>query len=161
MENHFSVYRFSLDSSQEVDSVLDSIDEVAKGRHLLIYVATYLYNTVKIQNFLHGLNKRFEACEIISLPAERHTDTEIIVFAYDEALNEDAHDVTLKDQLLFATQLKNETLSEKLSDAKHQLVSRYFHDDLTNLPNLYRLRQDLLDDSDFTFVIINIDNFYF
>ena len=55
---------------------------------------------------------------------------------------------------------QNVILKDKLKECKTQLLSRYFTDHLTNLPNLYQLRKDLQDKSDYGLVNIAIDDFY-
>lgn len=42
---------------------------------------------------------------------------------------------------------------------RNKLFSRYFIDHLTNLPNIYQLRNDLDDKSEFCLIVFNIDNF--
>lgn len=51
------------------------------------------------------------------------------------------------------------TLSHELKDAQEALVHQFYTDTLTSLSNLYKLRHDLEQSSDFTLVIVNIDNF--
>ena len=41
---------------------------------------------------------------------------------------------------------------------RNKLFSRYFIDHLTNLPNVYQLRNDLEDQEDYCLIIFNIDN---
>ena len=50
-------------------------------------------------------------------------------------------------------------LSKELRTVRRNLVEQFYTDPLTRLPNLYQLRQDLEEISDFTLIIANIDNF--
>jgi len=50
-------------------------------------------------------------------------------------------------------------MQEELDFTKQKLVDQFYTDHLSSLPNLYKLRSDLEDDSDFTLIILNIDNF--
>jgi len=50
-------------------------------------------------------------------------------------------------------------LSKELRSVRKNLVEQFYTDPLTRLPNLYQLRQDLEEISDFTLIIANIDNF--
>ncbi|MDA7817513.1 bifunctional diguanylate cyclase/phosphodiesterase [Sulfurimonas sp.] len=42
---------------------------------------------------------------------------------------------------------------------RNRLFSRYFIDHLTNLPNIYQLRNDLEDNEEYSLIVFNIDNF--
>jgi len=50
-------------------------------------------------------------------------------------------------------------LSKELRTVRRNLVEQFYTDPLTRLPNLYQLRHDLEEISDFTLIIANIDNF--
>ena len=47
----------------------------------------------------------------------------------------------------------------EIKECKRNLLSRYFTDHLTHLPNLYQLRKDLADNDNAGLIVINIDNF--
>ncbi|MEA3372433.1 MAG: bifunctional diguanylate cyclase/phosphodiesterase [Campylobacterota bacterium] len=158
MNTGFSIHQFSLATSGEVDDLIASVAEIAR-EHLLVHIATYLHNTVMIQNLIHGLTKQFEGVEIVPLHTERDAKTEIIVYTYDDTMLKEEPAALPQDIFLFHSQMQRSRLSEQVAEAKHQLVKRYFIDTLTNLPNLYKLRHDLQENSDYSFVLINIDNF--
>ncbi|AFL67679.1 EAL domain-containing protein [Sulfurospirillum barnesii] len=50
-------------------------------------------------------------------------------------------------------------LTRELELVQQNLVDQFYTDPLTRLPNLYKLRHDLEEENDFTFVLANIDNF--
>jgi len=50
-------------------------------------------------------------------------------------------------------------LKLELSLVRNELFLQYYTDNLTSLPNLYRLRSDIEDSSEFTLIVLNIDNF--
>lgn len=63
----------------------------------------------------------------------------------------------LNNSILEFNNLNVIPLSENKS--RNKLFSRYFIDHLTNLPNIYQLRNDLGDKSEFSLIVFNIDNF--
>jgi len=50
-------------------------------------------------------------------------------------------------------------LEKELSLVRNELILQYYTDNLTSLPNLYRLRSDIEEKDEFTLIILNIDNF--
>ena len=50
-------------------------------------------------------------------------------------------------------------LKLELSLVRNELFLQYYTDNLTSLSNLYRLRSDIEDSTEFTLVVLNIDNF--
>ena len=50
-------------------------------------------------------------------------------------------------------------LSQELVSLRHQLLEQFYTDPLMRLPNLYKLRHDLEELTDFTLIVANIDNF--
>ncbi len=52
-----------------------------------------------------------------------------------------------------------ENLKKELGLARNELLLQYYTDNLTSLPNLYKLRYDIEESLDFTLIVLNIDNF--
>jgi len=50
-------------------------------------------------------------------------------------------------------------IQKELDHVNKKLVDQFYTDHLSSLPNLYKLRSDLEDQSDFTLIFLNIDNF--
>ncbi len=50
-------------------------------------------------------------------------------------------------------------LEKELSLVRNELILQYYTDNLTSLPNLYRLRSDIEEKDEFTLIVLNIDNF--
>lgn len=50
-------------------------------------------------------------------------------------------------------------LSKELRHAQNSLLNQFYTDPLTSLSNLYKLRYDLEESTNFTLIIVNIDNF--
>ncbi|MBU4024141.1 diguanylate cyclase, partial [bacterium] len=65
----------------------------------------------------------------------------------------------MSDAIVHELFLQNKNQNAALDDYRNKLFSRYFTDHLTNLPNMYKLRKDLDEYENFSFIIINIDNF--
>ncbi|MDD3343468.1 MAG: bifunctional diguanylate cyclase/phosphodiesterase [Sulfurospirillaceae bacterium] len=63
----------------------------------------------------------------------------------------------MNKELMFEQRCKQ--LSTELETTRKTLIEQFYIDPLTSLPNLYKLRHYLENNSDFTFVIVNIDNF--
>jgi len=50
-------------------------------------------------------------------------------------------------------------IKDELAVSKKELLKRYFTDHLTQFPNHYKLRDELEQNKDFSFIVIHIDNF--
>ncbi len=50
-------------------------------------------------------------------------------------------------------------IKKELNFARSRLLLQYYTDNLTSLPNLYKLRSDIEESLDFTLIVLNIDNF--
>ena len=50
-------------------------------------------------------------------------------------------------------------LETELKETKEKLISQFYYDHLSSLPNLYKLRSDLENNDNFTLILLNIDNF--
>lgn len=161
-KNSYQSYYFSLTSSQEIDEVVDAIRKNAKG-HLVVYLASYMHNTVLFHNLSTTLEKSFPNITLHLLPNNKTNPTELIVYTYEGTMLEELsydENKTAIENLVFFDQVKNSlTIKQELLKTRSELVKRYFVDSLTQLPNHYQLRHDL-DEADLsTFVVIHIDNF--
>lgn len=68
--------------------------------------------------------------------------------------------MTQREKDLSRKQYKEcQQIKEELDSSKRELIKRYFTDHLTQLPNHYKLRDELEQNKDFTFIVIHIDNF--
>ncbi len=52
-----------------------------------------------------------------------------------------------------------EDIKKELNFARSRLLLQYYTDNLTSLPNLYKLRSDIEESLEFTLIVLNIDNF--
>lgn len=153
-------HHFSITTSTEVDETIKAITLCA-DTHLLVHIASYMHNTVMIHNLCSELEKKFPSIEIFHFPALKDEATRITLFTYSD---ETAHAIAEKELAvpqLALNQISQQSLqlNEQLETTKSELFKRYFTDSLTGLPNLYQLREDLIDDQDKTLIILNVDNF--
>ncbi len=154
----FSVFDYRVESAHDVDSVVEAIIPHVRT-HMLLHVASYLHNTVLVQSLVQKLSKQFEDAKIVLLGAERDAGTTVTLFTSDDDFFFERDDKELTHRLLSTLHAENETLTKSFKQCQEQMVRRHFIDPLTDLPNLYQLRSDLLDNDECTFVVINIDNF--
>jgi diguanylate cyclase (GGDEF)-like protein len=154
----FSVFDYEVSSAHDVDTLLDVIAPQMQ-KHVLAHVSSYLHNTVMVQTLVQKFSKKFPDAEVILLSAERDEGTRLTVYTCeDPCLHEHDHG-GLSNRALAVYRNANEKLSTDLQTCQQQVIRRHFVDPLTNLPNLYQLRNDLHDNEECTFVVINIDNF--
>lgn len=153
----YQSYYYTLRSSQEIDNVVAKIASKS-GSCLLVYLASYMQNTVLFHNLKTTLEKTFPKLRLHVVPNIKDNPTELIVFTYknEETLCED---VEAEHTLLFKEARHNIQARQDLYEAKNELVKRYFLDSLTRLPNHYQLRHDLDAEDTYTYIVVHIDNF--
>ncbi len=158
MAKPFSVSDYHIESSHEVDAVVEAIAE-APDEPLLVQIASYMHNTVMVQSLIHKLSKRFPGTGFVMLEAERDAGTTVTVYTGGGKWAGDRDPLSVSNRILRYYRGEEETLAHHLQICKEQVLRRHFIDPLTNLPNLYQLRDDLDQNPESTFVAINIDNF--
>jgi diguanylate cyclase (GGDEF)-like protein len=158
MERPFRVDDYHIDSSRDVDAIVEEIAEKAESR-MLVQIASYMHNTVMVQSFVHKLAKRFPAASVVLLAAERGAGTTVTVYTGSEAWVDDTDPLVISGEIVRYYRDEHDTLEHHLEVCKEQVLRRHFIDPLTNLPNLYQLRDDLDTEEEHTFIVINIDNF--
>lgn len=149
-----NIHNFALTSSIEVPGVIEELSGLEK-ENILIHVVSYIHNTVLVQNFKNEINKLMPDAKIVFLKHEDKKTT--YVTAYEISKDVDAGSIS--DEIL--NQLYMESIQKDIiiSEYRNKLFSRYFTDHLTNLPNVYKLRNDLEEHEDYALVVFNIDNF--
>ena len=155
-----NTHNFSITTSADVEATIKAIIPCAE-EHMFVHIASYMHNTVMIHNLCSDLEKKFPDIEILHFPALKDDPTLITLFTYsDLTANKIAEKEFLLPQFtLNQVSQKNIELTEHLETTKAELFKRYFTDSLTGLPNLYQLREDLIDDNDKTLIVLNVDNF--
>lgn len=150
----FMVKSFSLTSSSEVLDIVEQVKQF-QSQEILIHISSYLHNTVLVQSLKTQLTKTLPKARIVLLRHEDKEITSLELFMLEDELNTQE----MSDAIVHELFLQNKNQNVALDDYRNKLFSRYFTDHLTNLPNMYKLRKDLDEYEDFSFIIINIDNF--
>jgi diguanylate cyclase (GGDEF)-like protein len=158
MEQPFQVYDYHIDSSHDVDAVVEEIAQIAEKR-LLVQIASYMHNTVMVQSLVHKLAKRFPQGGVVFLGADRGAGTTVTVYTGSDAWVKESDPLSISSEVVRYFREEYDTIAVHLQICKEQVLRRHFIDPLTNLPNLYQLRDDLDTEEEHTFIVINIDNF--
>ncbi|MGE4418646.1 MAG: EAL domain-containing protein [Sulfurimonas sp.] len=145
---------FKLESSSEIQKIIANIENLKK-ENILVHIISFMHNTVLVQNLKNELNKLFPDAKIVLLKHDEKTNTRLIIYSLKKEINKQ----DISDEI--AKELYTQTAQNKrnIKDYRNKLFSRYFTDHLTNLPNTYKLRNDLDEFKEFALVVFNIDNF--
>lgn len=152
--NLLEVTNLSLSSSSEVIQTVEKIKHI-KSESILIHIVSFMHNTVLSKNLQKAILNVFPHAQIVLLKHENKSKTLLSVFT----LNKKIENADISNEILNELHLENKTKSTSIKSYRDQLFTRYFTDNLTNLPNIYQLRKDLHDNENFSLVLINIDNF--
>ena len=154
-EKNLEIHSFTLASSSDVGFVVFEVTKL-EATQLVVHILSYIHNTVLVQTLRRELEKKFENIEIVYIKHDDKNSTQLNVYT----LHQTDTELDIHNSIIHLLHLKNSTNEEKLLRCRKDLLSRYFTDHLTNLPNVYKLRKDL-QDSDGTsgLVLIKVDNF--
>ena len=157
---NINTYHFSIETSADIDKTVKEILPCA-DTFMVAHVASYMHNTVMIHNLCSELEKKLPNIEIVHLPLRKEEATLITLYTYDEKTAKEIETKELSIPHLMLNQLHQQkiVLDDQLQVTREELFKRYFTDSLTGLPNLYQLREDLIDDKDRTLIVLNVDNF--
>jgi len=153
-KNILEIKEFILESSSEVEKTVSEISQLSIN-HLLIHVYSVIHNTVLVQNLKQELSRRVNNAQVSLLKHNDRTTTKVIVYQYRGEVFEQ----NLESAILNDLYTKNQDLSSNLQECKTEFLSRYFTDNLTHLPNLYRLRKDLHDNDNGSLISVVVDGF--
>jgi len=153
-QENLTINDFILTSSSEVDETVRGVGALA-GEALLIHISSYIHNTVLVQNLKTQLEKKVPHAKLVLLKSDDKTKTYVSVFSLDNSVARE----DMSDEVLKRLELDYKAQKEVLRRCKHDLLSRYFTDNLTHLPNIYQLRKDLQENDEAGLVVLNIDNF--
>jgi len=145
---------FILTSSTEVNETVSKVRNIEK-KNILMHIVAYIHNTVLVQNLKSELEKVLPHAKIVLLNHDNKTKTYLLLYTMDEDIGEK----NICDEVLRRLHLENSSKEDSIKEYRNQLFSRYFTDNLTNLPNMYQLRKDLDENEDAGLVIISLDNF--
>ncbi|MGE4397708.1 MAG: GGDEF domain-containing protein, partial [Sulfurimonas sp.] len=148
------VNSFKLESSREIQGVIRDLEKVNKD-NVLVHIISFIHNTVLVQSLKNELAKVLPNAKIVLLKHEDKTKTQLTIYS----LKKEIDPQNLSDEI--AKELYTRAVEESASvkEYRNKLFSRYFTDHLTNLPNTYKLRNDLDEFKEFSLVVFNIDNF--
>lgn len=148
------IKEYLLESSSEVEKTVSEIAEL-DCKNMLVHVYSIIHNTVLVQNLKQELTKRVSNADVVLLKHDDRTKTRVVVYGYYM----DSPKEELQGKILNTLNDKNHEISKELQQCKTEFISRYFTDNLTHLPNLYKLRKDLGDSEESTLINIIIDDF--
>jgi diguanylate cyclase (GGDEF)-like protein len=154
--NLFRTHFFTVNSSSDIHPLITQINQSSKYKSIaLIHINAYIHNTVLVHNFKHELSEIFPDLNIVELHHENKNEVLITLFTYKEEASSDP----LEHSIIHQLSHENKKLELALSESKKQLLDRFYTDALSNLPNLYKLRNDLEKNHDCNLIVLNIDNF--
>ncbi len=154
--NPFLTHFFTVKSSSDVHPLISNIIQATQSKSIaLIHINAYIHNTVLVQNFKHKLLEIYPNLNIIELHYDNKNEVLITLFTHKEETSNNPIEHSIIHQLSY----ENRQLEQALSDNKKQLLERFYTDTLSNLPNLYKLRNDLENSYNSNLIILNIDNF--
>jgi len=145
---------FTLTSSSDVELIVKKVHRLQK-KHMIMHIVSFIHNTVLVQSLKNELRKEFPNVTISFIKHDDKAQTLLNVFS----IQTPQEDNTLQDLVLSELYQEYKIKDETAQNCRHQLLSRYFTDHLTNLPNVYQLRKDLQSEEDYGLVLIKIDNF--
>ena len=146
---------FSIESSSEVGGVLDNFRKV-ENDIVLIHIVSFIHNTVLVQNLITEISKILPNTKIVLLKHADKSKTDISIYKLSKDIDID----NLSNEILRELHDESSSKDVTITEYRNKLFSRYFTDNLTNLPNTYKLRNDLDEHKDFALVVFNIDNFH-
>ncbi|NOQ31894.1 MAG: EAL domain-containing protein [Helicobacteraceae bacterium] len=152
--NNLKITTFSLEHSTEVNSIVDEILQV-ELKNTLVHISSYMLNTVLVQTLKSTLQEKLPNSKISCVHSEDRSKTVVTLYGVDAL--EDGQDIS--DIVLAQLHNNYDEQALSLKKSKNNLLESYFRDDLTHLPNIYRLRKDLLENAEAGLIILNIDNF--
>ena len=154
IENELKIDTYFLNSSSDVSATIETITRL-KNRDRVIHILSFIHNTVLVQTLKKELQKVFPETTVALVKHQDKTQTMVNVYS----LNTQEEDADINAMVLDAMHIDYLSKDESAQKCRNQLFSRYFTDHLTNLPNVYQLRKDIEESTDYGLVLIKIDNF--
>lgn len=155
MPQPFDIFTFHLESSTEVDTVVKKLSSVA-SEYNIVHIHAYIHNSVMVQSLKKAIEAKYPDAIIALIKIEKDAPTSVSLFTCKLCQKEE---ISLENELISQLSTQNSHLQNELANSRSTMLKRYFIDTLTNLPNLYQLRQDLSEIENATYILINIDNF--
>jgi diguanylate cyclase (GGDEF)-like protein len=152
--NMLEINNFTLTSSRDVQEILANVKNIDK-ENILIHIVSFIHNTVLVQTLKNDLSSIFPQAKIVLLKHSDKTKTELTIYS----TNKEIENQDIENEMLRELYLQSSDKDFSIREYRNKLFSRYFTDHLTNLPNTYKLRNDLDEYKHFALVVFNIDNF--
>lgn len=146
---------FTLHSSSDIHPLITQISETS-GTVSLIHISAFIHNTVLVQNLKRDLLHKFPELEIIELHHHSKNEVQVTLFTTQ---TQTSHQSPIVHTILNQLSHECKALDTRLEENKEKLLQRFYTDSLSNLPNLYKLRNDLEKNHSCNFIVLNIDNF--
>ena len=147
------IYKYDVSSATDIPTIVGDISSL-NHKYILIYIYAYLHNTVISQTLKRELEK-VSNVKIFFLKNEQRKGAKLTVFGYDKEPYED----NLLPEIMGILEEELFTCKDSFKNSKEELIKKYFNDQLTNLPNIYKLRKDLESFEEVSIVSITIDDF--
>jgi diguanylate cyclase (GGDEF)-like protein len=145
-------YRFLLESAEDIGPIVSKITTL-KYAEMLVHIEAVIHNTVLVQNAKKILEDTFCDIEIVFIKIPRKKPTAVMLYPLT------ASTPMKEQQIVYELNETRLILQHQLKQSRTSMIQRYFTDPLTNLPNLYKLRNILHDTDQGSFIILHIDNF--
>lgn len=159
MDTELKITTYLLESSHDVAPIEQKmLQEINPSQVVTVHIAAYMHNTVMVHTLVALLQKIIPRVAVKHLSAQKNQPATLVIYECPSCM-EHAEDFARTDALLFALYQENQAHKNLLLKSRHDVVQRYFTDPLTNLPNLYKLRDDTLESSEVTLIVFAVDNF--
>ena len=153
-DNLLDINNYILESSTEVEETVAKM-KLLKTDRMLIHIASFMHNTVLVQNLQKEISKNFTDYKVALLRHNDRSKTSVTIFS----ASVDVKLEDISDEMLKEIYIDSGTQQTSIKDYRNKLFNRYFTDNLTNLPNIYQLRKDLQEDESLGLILVKIDNF--
>jgi len=148
------INNFAISSSGDIAEIIENVNNLQID-NALIHIVSFIHNTVLVQNLKKELINILPDAKIVLLKHTNKSITSLTIFNIKSDTNVDS----ISDEILQKLYIESNFKDISIKGYRNKLFSRYFTDHLTNLPNVYQLRKDLQENTDFGLVILNIDDF--
>ena len=154
MEKKLTVYEFDIKDSSDVIKVVNQVLEL-NHNNFLGFIYSYIHNTVSVQSLKRELEKNIKNITLSFLKLDKKTGVKFVLYGFDGEIFEN----NLTGEVITLLNDEKKEYIQNLKECKSELVKKYFNDQLTNLPNIYKLRKDLDECDEVTLINLVIDDF--
>jgi diguanylate cyclase (GGDEF)-like protein len=155
LQDNIKRYEYEIGFVDEITSIVQELASLQNDNHLLVYIYAYMHNTVIVQSLKKELALHVQKAQIHLLKHQQRRGARVVV--YTLASQEDVGE--LQGIILTSIDTKLQQTQTQLQNCKQEILKKYFHDQLTGLPNIFQLRKDLQEYEDVTLINITLDDF--